>query len=186
VANDAPSKGFTLIEVVIAMAVMAVAILGLLSMLANTMKIQESAREQALAMNACREVLDQMRSSGNFSELFRRYNSTTSDNAGLVGAIPGNAFDVPGLSPIPGDADNRVGRIVIPEDPTTPTILRENLSNPELGTPMDLNGDGVVDGNNHAGDYTLLPVAIVVEWKGTTGNAKIQIPTVLYPQGMKK
>lgn len=42
--------------------------------------------------------------------------------------------------------------------------LREDTVDPNLGMPRDLNGDGVIDGLNHASDYVILPVRIEVKW----------------------
>jgi len=48
-----------------------------------------------------------------------------------------------------------------------------------LGTPRDLNGDGLVDSVNHAGDYLLLPVSLTLRWKGKTGVRVLEIQTFL-------
>ena len=57
--------------------------------------------------------------------------------------------------------------------------LREDLVMPQLGLPADLNGDGVIDGLNHAGDYTLLPVQIRVQWVTPDGPRSFSVFSVL-------
>jgi hypothetical protein len=61
-------------------------------------------------------------------------------------------------------------------------VLRENLALPELGTPMDLDSDGVIDGNDHAADYTVLPVLVRVRWQSPIGPAQVQLQCFLGEQ----
>ena len=44
---------------------------------------------------------------------------------------------------------------------------------------MVLNGDGLVDAADHAGDYAALPVVVRVEWTGQSGPARVEIRTTL-------
>ena len=39
-------------------------------------------------------------------------------------------------------------------------ILREDVAIPAMGMPRDLDGDNVVDGVDHKGDYRMLPVIV--------------------------
>ena len=57
--------------------------------------------------------------------------------------------------------------------------VREDLVDAELGLPRDLNGDNVVDDQNHAGDYIILPVCIVVRWQGMFGERSLRMVTML-------
>ena len=57
--------------------------------------------------------------------------------------------------------------------------LREDIKDASLGMPRDLNGDGVIDSENHAGDYVLLPVKVRIDWKGITGERSFEVCTVL-------
>ena len=63
--------------------------------------------------------------------------------------------------------------------PTVSGQLREDVADAQLGTPMDLNGDGAIDGADHSGDYVLLPVRIRVRWRGVTGLRTFDVCTVL-------
>jgi len=51
--------------------------------------------------------------------------------------------------------------------------LREDIAG------RDLNGDGVIDGEDHATDYKILPVTVKVEWDGARGEREFEIQTIL-------
>ena len=53
------------------------------------------------------------------------------------------------------------------------------MKDASLGMPRDLNGDGVIDSEDHAGDYVLLPVKVRVNWRGITGDRSFEVCTVL-------
>jgi len=57
--------------------------------------------------------------------------------------------------------------------------LREDVVDNALGMPRDLNGDGVVDTNDHSLDYRLLPVRIRFDWTGKGGRSTLEIKTLL-------
>ena len=57
--------------------------------------------------------------------------------------------------------------------------LREDYHDPELGLPRDLNGDSIIDAEDHAEDYILLPVLIRVEWAGRFGPRTYDTHTML-------
>ena len=50
--------------------------------------------------------------------------------------------------------------------------LREDIVAPEYGLPCDLNGDGVIDGLNHAADYKILPLVIRLDWPIAGGGTR--------------
>lgn len=148
------------------MALLSVGLSTLLGSLVTSIRHQATIRERTLAMDAIETTLEQL-SGVPFVEVFARFNGIDADDVlGDSIGSPGLAFDVPGLEPFPGDADGRVGRLEFPGDGST---LREDFQDVELGTPRDLNGDGVLDQADHAGDYRVLPVRIVVEWRGAAG-----------------
>ena len=63
------------------------------------------------------------------------------------------------------ETSSRPGSVAIAWEGTrVDGALREDVFMPELGLPMDLNGDGVIDAQNHALDYKVLPVTIQLRW----------------------
>ena len=158
----------------VATAILVVVLVGFSFGLASSTALGRADREQVLVQHAARAVIEDMRSV-DFEDVLARYNADPFDDPD-EGASPGSAFDVPGLNPLPGDADGRVGAIVFPisEDGE----LREDLEIERLGMPRDLTGDGI-DGIDHSGDYRLLPVLVRVEWSGAAGPARLEMNTIL-------
>lgn len=80
--------GFTLIEVMIAFAVLVGAISGLLMVISNGMKIKEMNREQTLAEQGLNDKISEIKAV-TFDNIVTNYSS---------GGTPGNSFTVPGLT----------------------------------------------------------------------------------------
>jgi type II secretory pathway pseudopilin PulG len=64
--------------------------------------------------------------------------------------------------------------------------LREDVALAVLGLPRDLNGNGRIDdptsspdGWDAASSAILLPVVVVVEWRGVVGDSRLQLATTL-------
>jgi len=55
----------------------------------------------------------------------------------------------------------------------------EDTVDADLGMPRDLNGDSVVDDQNHADDYIILPVRVVIRWQGMFGERSLRVVTML-------
>jgi hypothetical protein len=83
------------------------------------------------------------------------------------------------LSALDGDADGLPGEVIFPAVAGAAGQLREDAAMPELGMPRDLNGDGAVDANDHALDYTLLPVIVRVRWRTASGAGVYELKTML-------
>jgi hypothetical protein len=162
-----PQAGTLLTEVAIAAAVLAIALAGLLSVIVSANSLRNTNREMALANQAARAQLELMQSEV-FRDIFNQF--------GPLG--PRNGFAVRGLEPQSADADGLVGRIVFPTD-ATGAQLREDVVDADLGMPRDLNGDLVPDALDHRGDYTLLPVRVLLEWSGENGDRQLQVETLL-------
>lgn len=172
--TQSPTRsGFTSVEVVIVIAILAVA----LSMFASTatavVREQAATRQRVIASEAARVFLERLRDE-DLSALFARYNGDPADDPGGPGTAPGPRFAVPGLDP--GDApDGLAGEVRFPALEValpgggTEFQLREDLADPTFGTPRDLDGDSLVDDADHAGDYLLLPLEVVVRWRGRSG-----------------
>ena len=101
------------------------------------------------------------------------------DDPGGAGTAPGPNFVIAGLQPLKNDADGCVGEIVLPTVSGAGSILREDVVDLSLGTPRDLNLDGVTDGGNHALDYRILPVLVRLRWRGEHGPQEIVMRTIL-------
>ena len=137
--------------------------------------------ETTLAIDGAESAIERLRSVP-LQQVFFTYNANPEDDPGdpadpsTVGSAPGFAFDVPGLEPQVGDPDGRVGRIDFPGDGVE---LLENVDDPGLGMPRDLNGDAMIDSYDHSKDYVLLPVRVHLEWWGAAGHSELETRTLL-------
>lgn len=168
-------RGITLVEIAIAMAIIAIALLAVMGTMMSGQKSNQSTRENALAMTHARQKLEEMRSQ-TFSEIYSRYNSDPSDDPGGNGTAPGSAFTITGLNPQSGLP---LGMIQFPEA-GTPATLREDATDSKLGMPRDMNGDNAIDSSARSSDYKILPVRILIRWQGMTGPTQFEMHTILY------
>jgi len=169
----------SLLEILIALAVSVIALGGFVRSLASSQEASEHDRQLGLASEAGRQAMERLKGAA-FDAVYSMYNADASDDGG--GAVPGPAFDVDGLDPLPDDADGAVGRVAFPEMLVGGDwMLREDTVDPRIGMPRDLNADGVIDAVDHSDDYRLLPVLVRVEWMSGSGPCRVEFKTVLNP-----
>jgi hypothetical protein len=171
------------IEILVVMTITAVAVSIFSSMVVNTTRQRVINRETAMAAEASRVLIETMRNA-EFSQLFALYNQDPADDPGGAASAPGNRFAVPGLRPLPGAPRGLVGEVRFPElalvvGGAVESELREDVENPELAMPRDLDGDSLIDDEDHAGDYLLLPVLITISWDGQLGPRQFDIHVIL-------
>ena len=111
------------------------------------------------------------------SDVYRTFNTVPSDDPLGEGTAPGSVFKID-TQPAPIQVSSMTGEICFPEM-RTPGVLREDVEDVVLGMPRDLNGDGVIDSENHADDFVVLPVKVCVRWRGITGDRTIVISSLL-------
>lgn len=172
-AHPCRRAGFTLIEVMVAILVLTVAVQILSSTVTASISYSRVKRERGLAVVAATNVIEEMHALP-FFDVYATYNGNAADDPFGEGTAPGCFFDVPGLDPVEGAQS--VGRIEFPE---SGGVLCETVVNERLGTPRDLNGDMLIDGNDRAEDHLILPVIITVEWKSKLGERRFQVATML-------
>jgi hypothetical protein len=174
-----------MVEITIVAILLLVAVGGLSGAVLSSLRLSRTTEESSIADDAARAQAARMQLE-TFSEIFRRYNESVADDVGL-GVVPGNAFDVPGLSPRDDDADGRVGRIVFPSIDLAGGFqgLSEQALEPRLGmtaeAPRDLNLDGDFD-DVLTNDYALLPVRLLLEWTGAGGDRSYELDLLLVQQ----
>jgi prepilin-type N-terminal cleavage/methylation domain-containing protein len=166
--------GFTLIEILVVLAILTVSV-GFMSGTVGTVgRLGPVNRETARALDAARGTVEEIRAGDAtaFAEVFARYNDDPADDPDGPGTAPGADFDAFELAAQDGDADGRVGKI---EFPVVGGELREDLVDPTLGMPRDLNGDGAIDALDHSGDYVVLPFRIHLRWTGPSGDRETRV-----------
>lgn len=170
----------TMIEILVTMCVLGAAFVMYSGAVISTNRQRVSSYESLLVAETAQQVIERMRSEP-FETVYALYNQNPFDDPAGPGTAPGFRFDVPGLHPVEGAVDGIVGRVWLPalEVETRKWELRENVNDPSLGLPRDLNADSIIDGADHALDYVQLPVRVTVEWRGRNGPRRFEIDTML-------
>jgi len=168
--------GFTLVEVLIAGAFLALAACGMSAVIAGSMSMNAVNKETAQARTAARRMLEELQNVPT-GDIFATFNGISEDDPMGEATAPGSLFSIE-MKPAEIQVSNMTGQIVFPESYISGE-LREDTVDPGLGMPRDLNGDWVIDSEDHAKDYLLLPIRIRVEWRGLTGDRTYELYTVL-------
>jgi len=169
--------GFTLIEVIVASAVLVIGCLGLASAITSSSRLMELNRERGLAHEAARAELESLENA-TFGEVFARFNAAKADDP-AVGTSPGRNFAVAGLNAVRGDADGLPGEVIFPTVGDLGLQLTEAYADARFRMPGDLNGYGIAKAGPLTGAYSVLPVRVRVRWRGPTGNSTLELDTVL-------
>lgn len=157
------TRGFTFVEVVCVMSLLAIGLLALAASIGSGMNTVAVNREEDVAAHAAREQLERLQDPDGlaFEQIFAGYNADPDDDP--PDFAPGSTFDVLGIR------DGK-GEFLFP---TVDGELREDVAG------RDLNGDRELDEENHASDYVLLPITVRIRWKGTAGDRAVEFSTVL-------
>jgi len=156
-------SAFTLIEVTIVIAILSVAVGLFAQTMVASARIDPVSEETRIAAEAARMQLEDMRAL-DFAHIFATYNANPADDPAGAGSAPGAWFAVPGLVPVSGAPG--VGRVVFP---TVGGALSESVVDVTLGMPHDLDGDGVIDNDDHSTNAIILPVRVELEWASRSG-----------------
>jgi hypothetical protein len=175
------TAGFTIVEVMVAVVVLVIAIVGIVISMLSAMALNRVNRETAIAQQAARRMIETV-SGVPFRDCYTLYNTVLGDYGGVDFPEFGPGFAVVGLQPQVGDADGLCGRIVFPEvdDGFGNIELREDVIDAGLGMPGDIDGDGAPnEPGDMSADYRLLPVRVLVEWRGVSGNRSIELESMM-------
>ena len=174
------SGGFTLVEIIVAVLILAIAIGGISSSMLSSMALNRVNSETALAQQAARGALEEITGVA-FEDVWAVYNDDPADDGGLSVPARGPDFAVAGLDPQTADGDLMCGRIEFPA--VTVGLgqeLREDVVDAGLGMPRDLDLDGFwPEAVNIAPDYAVLPVRVLIEWRGVSGDRSVELETML-------
>lgn len=170
-----PERGATTLELVFAVAVLLVGLLGYSRSMVQSVELGQANREMAVATEAARRALERV-SSAPFDEAFARFNDDPADDPGGPGTAPGSSFTTRGLDLRFEDAGGAQGRILFP---VVDGRLREDVAHEDLGAARDLNLDGALDGLDHSADYRVLPVLVRIEWRSGQRTNRIDMQTIV-------
>lgn len=180
-AVEASRAAFSLVELTLVVSVLVFALLAMSRSLGESMQLTEVNRENALATDAAREMVEVLDGVETYSQVFALYNSDPEDDPGAPGTAPGAGFAVEGLQASAADLDGLAGEILFPTQLGADgrIELHEDIDDPGLGMPRDLDGDGDVDGGDKADTYRLLPVRVRLTWEGTSGLRTLEVRTLI-------
>lgn len=167
-----------MVELMFAVVILAVAVCGLSSSILSSMVLDRVNRETTVAQQAAREMLERIHGE-EFREVFHAFDAVAGNYGGLD-VEQGPGFAVPGLDARVGDPDGLVGRVEFPTlDVGGVQELREDVADADLGMPRDLDGNGLIDAVDVSATYVLLPVRVVIEWRGVRGDRQLTLESVL-------
>jgi prepilin-type N-terminal cleavage/methylation domain-containing protein len=92
------NKGFSLMELIIAMSIMAIALLGLLATYISCFELAEIARNTTYALNSAQRMMEEIRDH-NFSDIFNDYNNTTFTVDGIPSGDSNGLVEVDNTNP---------------------------------------------------------------------------------------
>ena len=174
--------GTSLVEISIVVTVLLFTFLAMSRSLGESMQLNGRNREDALAMDAAREIVEVLAGVPEFGTVFQLYDEDPENDPEGPGTAPGPHFAVAGLDPHPDDLDGLVGELDFPTAVGAGgrVELREDVDDPGLGMPRDLDGNGLVDaGVDQADDYRLLPVRVRLRWRGAGGERSLELRTLI-------
>ncbi len=171
----AGSPGIALIETMSAMVVLAVGLLGYASTVLSSHKSSADAEERGVAVLTLARFVERLRADNDFTGLYSRLRPKSSESSADT-TLRSFARDVSLTAYAPtayyGDftVPASLGTVTVLVQVPSTTVsgvaaLRENSNAPRYGLPMDLNGDGAIDGNAHDSDCAVLPVVVRLRWQ---------------------
>jgi Tfp pilus assembly protein PilV len=185
------AAGFSIIEVVVGMAVMLLGSLGFLSLSVTSFTLEVENSELAMATAAARVMVEELQATP-FAEVFATYNEQPGDDPEGPGTANGNHFTIQGsllqLNAMITTTDTKasttqtsvVDMTVDLRFPTLPNGTLSEAATPLFpGMPVDLNADGTISTGDRSGDYKVLPCLLVITWNTSRGARSLTIPKLL-------
>ncbi|MBI4231306.1 MAG: prepilin-type N-terminal cleavage/methylation domain-containing protein [Planctomycetes bacterium] len=116
-------SGFSLIELMMAMTILAVALLALMAGITHCIQQSEALQQYNLAMQAAQSKLEEIQavSAEDLDAVVTTYNADPADDPDGEGTAPGSVFAVTGLIVTDDDADGIAGEVLV--DDTDPDLL---------------------------------------------------------------
>jgi len=169
-------RGSSLVELLVAVAVVLVGLLAFTRTLTESLALGRANRQTALATAAAQAALERLQGADP-ARAFALFNDDPDDDPEGTGTAPGSRFAASGLL-APTD-EGQAGRIFFPVTEGSPGVLREDLVDTRLRTPLDLDLDGNIDGADKSGAYRLLPVRVRVAWQDGLATRELEVATIL-------
>jgi len=111
--------GFSMLELMVAIAALSVGLLGFTQALVTAMRAQRMSHEQGLALESARRQVEVMKTAG-FANVFRQYNRHRGDDLAGPGTAPGATFAVSGSRAHPRSGSPNPATFSFPCSPINP------------------------------------------------------------------
>jgi Tfp pilus assembly protein PilV len=169
------SQGIALIEVLVSMVVVAVGLLAYGSSVLQNHKCSASAEERGVAVLTLERFVERLRADTDWAGLYARLRPLSSESTSdttlkSLARDPSLTAYAPSTYYADFDVPASLGTVTVLVQVPSTTVsgvagLRENANAPRYGLPMDLNGDGAVDGNTRNADCAVIPVVVRLRWQ---------------------
>lgn len=171
----AGSPGIALIETLVSMVVVAVGLLAYASSVLQNHKVSTDSEERGVAVLTLERFVERLRADSDWAGLYAKLRPLSSESAADT-TLKSLARD-PSLTTYAAssyyadfDVPASLGTVTFLVQVPSTTVsgvagLRETTNAPRYGLPMDLNGDGAIDGNTHDTDCLVLPVVVRMRWQ---------------------
>ena len=168
--------GFTLLEVLVAGAILTIGLLGIAAMMTSAMRANSNSRRMTTATNLAQQRIEEMKNIP-FENLFKT-SATNSNNSSNV--APVNILGVApvdnGVNPSPCTATYPCGDIkandliwTYSSDAAVDSITYKRIWTVERNPNINGNGNGSGDNNLDADEQRTVRVEAIVSWKDSTG-----------------
>lgn len=167
-------RGFTLVEVALAVTVMLVAMMAMSASSLQMNSLRRQNRERSIAQNMIRVISENIHAISDQKKIEAQ--GTAQSWADLMvealspGGELGTTFGVLGLNEQDGQATVGTIRVILDESTTDAALGLE------MGLPRDLNGDGDATDIDVSANARILPVLVTARWNGVSGDVTIRHP----------
>lgn len=175
--------GFSMVEVLIGLVVLAVALLTQVSSILGTHHLTRDMRAHSEATGLAKRILAEIQADEDWAGLYDRLanlhllsaqstHATFNDGArSLPLSVYAPGFEAPTELREVGVLVTVPPRIANPEHAQHWPSLRENSNQPLYGLPADLDADGKITGGSASSTYVVLPVRLRLRWTGSNGQS---------------
>jgi prepilin-type N-terminal cleavage/methylation domain-containing protein len=180
--NRRSEAGLTLLEVMIASAVLAIAICGTIGAVLACYQLNTRSREDALALAAAEDIIADVRELGSVEDVVNKYNGTTFTVEGLPRApgvaAQGEVIVITDETPDEDVYGRNIGGTGVDLNGDGDTLDIHTMVTPDCAFPVDLDGDGIPNNDKVLPeDIKLVPVIVLVRWKAHVGIGRVQLIT---------
>jgi Tfp pilus assembly protein PilV len=163
-------RGFTLIELCIAISLLMIGMVSVIQATSRMHSLRRQNRERTLAQNALRSMEERIHA--------RSYALSSDPSTWARGLLDvfapggsfGDTFEVAGLTELDGQVVVGTIRIVTSE------LATDQDLGVSIGMPRDLNADGLADAADVSNDARILPVVLSVRWRSQSGETTYRNP----------